>query len=78
VTSSPAGINCGATCSSNYEAGQMVTLTATPDGTSTFAGGLVHARELLLSGDHGCGKSVTATFTRVTYSLSVTRTGAGP
>jgi len=38
VTSSPAGIECGSTCSSGFGAGQEVTLTATPDAGSEFAG----------------------------------------
>jgi RHS repeat-associated protein len=38
VTSSPAGINCGATCSAAYAAGTVVTLTATPAADSTFGG----------------------------------------
>jgi Divergent InlB B-repeat domain len=38
VTSSPAGINCGDDCSESYALGTPVTLTATPDAESTFAG----------------------------------------
>jgi prepilin-type N-terminal cleavage/methylation domain-containing protein len=38
VTSSPAGINCGATCSYNFDSGTTVTLTATPDAMNSFAG----------------------------------------
>ena len=38
VTSSPAGINCGATCTANFVTGSAVTLTASPAGGSTFAG----------------------------------------
>jgi hypothetical protein len=38
VASSPAGINCGATCSAGYTQGTMVTLTPTPAAGSTFAG----------------------------------------
>jgi hypothetical protein len=38
VTSSPAGINCGSTCSANYNSGTAVTLTATAASGSTFAG----------------------------------------
>jgi hypothetical protein len=38
VTSSPAGIDCGATCSASYDDGTPVTLTATPDAGSTFTG----------------------------------------
>jgi hypothetical protein len=38
VTSSPTGINCGATCSSQYASGASVTLTAAAATGSTFAG----------------------------------------
>ncbi|MFN3480893.1 MAG: DUF1566 domain-containing protein, partial [Thermodesulfovibrionales bacterium] len=38
VTSSDGGINCGADCSEQYASGTTVTLTATPDSGSTFAG----------------------------------------
>ena len=38
VTSSPAGISCGVTCSATYDAGTVVTLTATPASGSTFDG----------------------------------------
>ena len=63
VTSSPAGINCGATCSHDFAGDTLVTLTPTADAGSQFAG---------WSGDcTGTGsctvtmiaaKSVTATF----------------
>ena len=38
VTSSDNSINCGSTCSFGYAPGTVVTLTATPQGDSTFAG----------------------------------------
>jgi hypothetical protein len=38
VTSSPAGIDCGATCSASFPSGTAVTLTAAPDAGSTFTG----------------------------------------
>jgi hypothetical protein len=38
VTSSPAGITCGTTCTNGYDDGSIVTLTATPAGNSTFTG----------------------------------------
>ena len=38
VTSSPAGIDCGATCSAEFEETEVVTLTATPDPKMEFAG----------------------------------------
>jgi len=38
VTSNPAGISCGATCSAAFAIGTMVTLTAAPAAGSTFSG----------------------------------------
>ncbi len=39
VTSSPAGIDCGSTCTKDYNDGTQVTLTATPAaGSNAFAG----------------------------------------
>ncbi|HWF32704.1 MAG TPA: hypothetical protein VG188_09120 [Solirubrobacteraceae bacterium] len=38
VTSSPTGIDCGETCSAEFEEGAEVTLSATPAAGSTFAG----------------------------------------
>jgi hypothetical protein len=38
VTSSPAGIDCGSTCSHAYTSGTQVTLTASAASGSTFAG----------------------------------------
>ena len=64
VTSVPAGIACGATCSASAASGTVVTLTATPDSGSTFAGWTgacsgTGACVLTL----GATTSVTATFT---------------
>lgn len=38
VTSSPAGIDCGAQCAASLDAGTLVTLTATPDASAVFVG----------------------------------------
>jgi hypothetical protein len=38
VTSSPAGVDCGTTCSASLPSGTSVTLTATPTSGSTFSG----------------------------------------
>ncbi len=38
VTSDVGGISCGSACTDTYDAGTTVTLTATPDTTSYFAG----------------------------------------
>jgi outer membrane protein OmpA-like peptidoglycan-associated protein len=38
ITSTPSGINCGATCRANFTAGSSVTLAAAPASGSTFTG----------------------------------------
>lgn len=38
MTSAPSGIDCGATCSATFAGGTVVTLAATPDASSVFAG----------------------------------------
>ena len=73
VTSSPAGIDCGSTCTATYDSGTLVTLTASPATGATFAN---------WSGPGGCtgtgtcsvtltaARSVTATFSVATYSIA--------
>jgi hypothetical protein len=79
VTSSPAGISCGATCSATYTNGTPVTLTAAAATGSTFAGWSGGG----CSGIGTCSvtvstaTSVTATFTAPTFALTVTRSGNG-
>gem|GEM_PF-971538 len=77
VTSNPAGINCGATCSAAYAENTSVTLTATPTPGSSFAG---------WSGDTDCSdgvvtmnadKACVATFTLDNHTLTVGKSGAG-
>ncbi|TPW11010.1 MAG: hypothetical protein FD127_3459, partial [Acidimicrobiaceae bacterium] len=78
VTSTPAGIDCGATCTATYDQGTGVTLTATPDANSEFAGW-----SGACTGTGACtvtvdaAKTVTATFVRRTVVLTVTRLGTG-
>jgi hypothetical protein len=79
VTSSPAGINCGSTCSASYAGGTSVTLTAAAASNSTFAGW-----SGACSGTGSCtvsmtqARSVTATFgAAATCSLTVTKAGTG-
>jgi len=69
VTSYPAGISCGQTCSHAYSQGAMVTLTAHPAAGSRFsgwssgvcAGGTSTTCGVTMNADH----SATATFTRI-------------
>ena len=78
VTSTPAGIDCGATCAFAYVQGNTVTLTATPDATSTFtgwSGACTGTTDCVLTMD--AARSATATFTRITYALAVSRNGTG-
>jgi len=79
VTSSPAGINCGADCTEPYTNGTSVTLTATPTAGSTFAGwsggGCTGTGTCTVS--ITAAISVTATFTLNTYPLGVTKAGTG-
>ena len=66
VTSSPAKIDCGATCSASFPSGTVVSLTATPARGSLFAGW-----SGVCSGTASCSvtmdeaKNVTATFDTV-------------
>ena len=55
VTSSPAGINCGASCSHGFDNGRSVTLTARPVRGSGFAGW-----SGACSGRGGCRVKMTA------------------
>jgi DNA-binding beta-propeller fold protein YncE len=80
VTSRPAGINCGTACAAEYDTGEVVQLTATPDAHSTFSGWSGGG----CSGTGSCfvtmseAKSVTATFAAIPQqNLTLTVTGSG-
>jgi hypothetical protein len=79
VTSDPVGINCGSDCTEPYTAGTPVTLTASPNATSSFAGWSGGG----CSGTASCtvtmnaSQSVTATFNAEPQQLSVTIAGDG-
>jgi len=79
VTSDPAGINCGSTCSETHGSGTSVTLTATPAAGSAFVvwnGGGCSGRgtcTVTLNAD----TSVTATFSSSAFTLTVTKAGSG-
>ncbi len=74
VSSSPAGITCGADCSETLQHGTVVVLTATPDASSTFGGwsgaGCTGTGTCSLTMDDV--KNVNATFTLKSYDLTVT------
>jgi len=78
VTSSPSGINCGSTCSANYNNGTSVTLTATASSGSTFTGW-----SDACTGAGSCNvtmnaaKSVTAAFTAQSFALTLVKAGTG-
>jgi hypothetical protein len=65
VTSSPAGINCGSTCSASYVSGTTVTLTAAPDLFSGFGGwsGCDSVSGNSCTVNMNAARSVTADFT---------------
>jgi uncharacterized repeat protein (TIGR02543 family) len=81
VTSTPAGISCGSTCSASYASGAVVTLSASAASGSSFAGWTGGG----CSGTSTCAvtmstaQAVTATFTSqvTTYLLTVTTAGTG-
>ena len=79
ITSSDSTINCGSTCSANYDLGTSETLTASATSGYTFTGWLGGG----CSGTGTCtvsmtaATSVTATFAITTYNLTVTKSGTG-
>lgn len=79
VTSSPAGINCGTTCTGTMAGGASVTLTAAPTVGSVFQGWSGGG----CSGTGTCvvtlnaNTEVTATFTTATPTVSFTLTTPG-
>jgi len=80
VTSSPAEISCGATCTALFAKDSPVTLAAAPAGGSSFAGWSGAG----CSGTGNCqvtmdaAKSVTATFNiSASYTLTIATAGAG-
>jgi GH25 family lysozyme M1 (1,4-beta-N-acetylmuramidase) len=76
VTSSPARLDCGATCSAAFAVGSTVTLTAAADSASVFAGwsGPCSGNGPVCSFPVSAPTDVTATFASV---VSVEEDGAG-
>ena len=82
VASGPAGVSCNtgstAGCAGTFTPGTSVTLTATPDGNSTFtgwSGDCTGTAACTVSADRA--RAVTATFGRRRVALSVTVGGNG-
>jgi PKD repeat protein len=77
VNRSPAGTTCS-DCTANFDAGRVVTLTATPDAGSVFAGWSGDC-----SGTGSCqvtmnqARSMTATFAPNSFMLTVSKQGTG-
>jgi len=76
VTSSPAGINCGSTCSASFASGTRINLTVTPASGSSFGGWSGDC-----SGTGACAvsmtsaRNVTATFAASTTIYPLNDTG---
>jgi uncharacterized protein (DUF2345 family) len=81
VTSSPAGINCPTACSANFPSGTAITLTATANANSTFAGwgGALCEGTSTCSFTITANAAVTANFTAKTntFALTVSEAGTG-
>jgi hypothetical protein len=78
VTSNPAGIDCGPTCSYQFASGTNVILIATPDSGSVFGGwsGDVIGSCSTIIITMNSNKSVTSTFNAL-YTLTVIKSGIG-
>jgi hypothetical protein len=72
---SPAQINCGPNCSVSYDSGTVVTLTATPAGGSNYTAwsGCDSFSGVTCTVTMNAGRSVTATFTLQTFTLTVNK-----
>ncbi len=78
ITSSPAGITCGSTCAWPFAMGPSVTLTATPSSTSVFSGwSVAGCTGTTCAVPISAATTVTATFTRLTFALTVAKSGTG-
>jgi hypothetical protein len=82
VTSTPAGINCGATCSSAYNYNTVVTVTApaVTNYTATISGGCTAGPSTVSTGTScvvtmSAAKAVTITYARPTNSLEIISPG---
>lgn len=76
VTSEPAGINCGDDCNEDYQAGQVVTLTAHADSSSDFIGWMGDVPFLCMYNDDPC--SVTMSRDRDVWVVFIDGRGRPP
>lgn len=79
ITSSPAGIDCGLTCTLRAQYGTVITLTATADAISSFAGwqGACSGVAPVCTVSLTTAQTVTATFRYQLYPLTITKDGSG-
>jgi RHS repeat-associated protein/uncharacterized repeat protein (TIGR02543 family) len=78
LTSVPAGIECGSSCSSSFDWGTAVTLTATPSADSVFngwTGGCTGTASCTVTLDQA--QTVSADFAPAFKALSVATVGSG-
>ncbi len=80
VTSSPAGIDCGADCSEGYPQNAQVVLTATPAAGAAFtdwSGGVCSGTASTCTFIMDTDKTVSANFKVPEFALTVLKTGTG-
>jgi alpha-tubulin suppressor-like RCC1 family protein len=79
VTSSPAGISCGTTCSAPFVSDSLVTLTAAAAADSTFAGwtGCDSVSGATCTVSMSNARSVTAIFMLKRFTLTAAKNGNG-
>lgn len=79
VVSTPAGINCGSACSTEYDSGTMVTLRATPSTGSQFSGwsGAGCSGTTTCTVTMSMVQEVVASFASIPQTLEARRAGTG-
>ena len=73
VTSDPTGINCGSDCNEDFDAGQVVTLTAVADSSSDFIGWMGDVPYQCMYNDGPC--SVTMNHDRTVSAVFIDHNG---
>lgn len=79
ITSVPAGLDCGNDCAEFYPYGALITVNASADPSSTFAGwtGACTGNNPVCTVTVDAAKSVTAIFILNQYTFSVSKSGSG-